>query len=59
VVEVGDERGDGPLEVDIVLPKGVVCVEEESLGEEPGSVLSSHRISIEGLCERLKAKGGW
>ena len=28
VVEVGDERSDGPLEVDVVLPEGVVCVEE-------------------------------
>ena len=31
VVEVGDESGDGPLEVDIVLPKGVVGVDEEGL----------------------------
>jgi hypothetical protein len=31
VVEVGDERGDGPLEVDVVLPEGVVGVEEQGL----------------------------
>ena len=29
VVEVGDERGDGSLEVDVVLPQRVVGVEEQ------------------------------
>lgn len=33
VVEVGDEGGDGALEVDVVLPEGVVGVEEEGLSE--------------------------
>ena len=31
VVEVGDEAGDGTLEVDVVLPKGVVGVDEQGL----------------------------
>jgi len=31
VVEVGDEGGDGSLEVDVVLPEGVVGVEEKGL----------------------------
>ena len=31
MVEVGDERGDGALEVDVVLPESVVGVEEEGL----------------------------
>ena len=31
VVEVGDEGGDGALEVDVVLPQGVVGVEEQGL----------------------------
>jgi hypothetical protein len=32
VVQVGDEAGDGLLEVDVVLPEGVVGVDEQSLG---------------------------
>ena len=28
VVEVGDEAGDGTLEVDVVLPKGIVGVDQ-------------------------------
>ena len=32
VVEVGDEGGDGALEVDVVFPEGVVGVEEQGLG---------------------------
>jgi hypothetical protein len=31
VIEVGDERRDRPLEVDVVLPQGVVGVDEERL----------------------------
>jgi hypothetical protein len=31
MVEVVDERGDGALEIDIVLPQGVVGVEEQGL----------------------------
>ena len=32
VIDVGDEGSDGALEVDVVFPKGVVGVEEKSLG---------------------------
>ena len=32
VVEVGDEAGDGALEVDIVFPEGVVGVNKQGLG---------------------------
>ena len=31
VVEVGDEGGDGPFEVDVVLPKGIVGVDQQGL----------------------------
>jgi hypothetical protein len=31
VIEVGDEAGDGALEVDVVLPEGVVGVDEQGL----------------------------
>ena len=31
VIEVGDEGGNGALEVDVVLPEGVVSVEEQRL----------------------------
>jgi hypothetical protein len=31
VIEVGDEAGDGALEVDVVFPKGVVGVDEQGL----------------------------
>ena len=51
VVEVGDERGDGPLEVDVVLPEGVVGVDEERLiGGMAGDFdLGAHWISIGGF----------
>jgi hypothetical protein len=31
VVQIRDEGGDGSLKVDVVLPEGVVCVDEEGL----------------------------
>src|SRR5664279_697652 len=31
MIEVGDERRDGALEVDVVLPERVVCVDEQGL----------------------------
>jgi hypothetical protein len=31
VVEVGDEAGDCPLEVDVVLPEGIVGIDQEGL----------------------------
>jgi hypothetical protein len=36
MVEVGDEAGDCPLEVDVVLPEGVVGVDEEGLAGRAG-----------------------
>ena len=33
VVKVGDEAGDGPLEVDVVLPESVVGVDEQGLAD--------------------------
>jgi hypothetical protein len=33
VVEIGDEAGDGALEVDVVFPESVVGVDEQSLGD--------------------------
>ncbi len=38
VVEVGDKGGDGAFEVDVVLPQGVIGVDEEGLGEAPAWV---------------------
>jgi hypothetical protein len=31
MIEIGDETGDRALEVDVVFPKGVVCINEEGL----------------------------
>ena len=31
MVEVGNERDDGALEVDVVFPEGIVCVDEQGL----------------------------
>lgn len=31
MIEIGDEGGDGPLKVDIVLPQRVVCIDQQSL----------------------------
>ena len=45
VVEVGDEGGDGLLEVDVVLPQGIVCVEEQGLVGKAGNGLG-HRLII-------------
>jgi hypothetical protein len=43
VVEVGDEGGDGALEVDVVLPEGVIGIDEEGLGGvAPGVMVVSH-----------------
>ena len=32
VIQIGNEGGDGALEVNVVFPEGVVCVEEQGLG---------------------------
>ncbi len=31
MIQIGDKRGDRPLKVDIVFPKGIVCVEQQRL----------------------------
>lgn len=31
VIEVGDERCDRPLEVDIVFPQGIVCIDQQRI----------------------------
>ena len=51
VVEVGDERGDGALEVDVVFPEGVVGVEEEGLGgfERQGGRGGGHCLIVVGV----------
>ncbi len=43
VIEQGDKRCDGPLEIDIVLPQGVVGVDEQGLGRSPGRVFHARR----------------
>jgi hypothetical protein len=47
VIEVGDEAGDGSLEVDIVLPEGVVGVDQQGL----------IGVAAEGLGRRLAGSG--
>jgi len=47
VIEVGDEAGDGSLEVDVVLPEGVVGVDQKGL----------IGIAAEGLGRRLAGSG--
>jgi hypothetical protein len=44
VVEVGDETGDGALEVDVVFPEGIVGVDEEGL-----STVGAERLRLDGL----------
>ncbi len=36
MIEEGEEVVDGPLEVDVVLPEGVVGVEDQVLGDHGG-----------------------
>jgi len=42
VIEIGDERGDGAFEVDVVLPEGVVGVDEKGLREGTGDGREGH-----------------
>ena len=51
MVEIGDERGDGALEVDVVLPQSVVCVNEQCLvgGLAHALVESGHIVIIGGV----------
>jgi hypothetical protein len=56
VVQVRDKGRNGSLEVDVVLPEGIVCVDEEGLGRcvADGLILGGH-----GLIIRLEiCKGG-
>jgi hypothetical protein len=48
VVEIGDEGGDGALEVDVVLPQRVVCIDEQRLvGRVPDRLAGGgHRMII-------------
>jgi hypothetical protein len=50
VIEVGDEGCDGTLEVDVVLPQGVICVDEQGLvrGAEIGWFEIAHMPIIGG-----------
>lgn len=58
VVEVGDERGDGALEVDVVLPESVIRVDEQGLAGGLAEGLSgvAHILIISG--GRLAARVG-
>ena len=58
VVEVGDERGDGTLEVDVVLPEGIIRVDEQGLAGGLAEGLSgiAHPLIISG--GRLAARVG-
>jgi hypothetical protein len=51
VIQIGDERGDGSFEVDIVLPERVVGVYQEGLSGSNASRFSRsrHTLSIGGM----------
>jgi hypothetical protein len=51
VIEVGDEAGDGSLEVDVVLPEGVVGVDEQGLVGRAAHcmVWRGHRLIIRSI----------
>ena len=44
VVEPAEEGGDGALEVDVVLPEGIVGVDQQGLGDEAGGGGSRHSV---------------
>ena len=66
VIKVGDEAGDGSLEVDVVLPERVVGVDEQGLvrgiaegliwSEGSGLIRSSHEVDYKGRV--LRRYGG-
>jgi hypothetical protein len=65
VVEVGDEAGDGALEVDVVFPEGVVGVDEQGLGHRGAEGLGAeglgaggHELIIGPAGGGLKTRGG-
>ena len=55
VVEVRDEAGDGPLEVDVVFPKSVVGIDQQGLvdrmteGMISGVIEGGHRLIIKAV----------
>ena len=49
VVEVGDETGDGTLEVDVVFPEGIVSVDEQGLSTAGAERLRLNRLGLDGL----------
>jgi hypothetical protein len=59
MIEVGDERGDGALEVDVVLPERVVRVNEEGLswGLTGDFEIGIHLVIIERLAWRTGLSG--
>lgn len=63
VVEIGDEGGDDALKVDVVLPEGVVGVDEEGLVDRAAGDfdLGFHSISIGGFVKWRQPGGmvGW
>ena len=46
MIEVGDEAGDGLLEVDVVLPEGVVGIDEQGLVDWAAHGWRGHRLII-------------
>jgi hypothetical protein len=61
VIEVGDEGGDGALEVDVVLPEGVIGVDEEGLavGAAGWRVWGAHGLIIGVAREDGLTMGSW
>ena len=70
VIEVGDEAGDGALEVDVVLPEGVVGVDQQGLVEAAtegllrgllrwGVIRGGHRLIIRRLWRASVTKVRW
>ena len=51
MIEVGDEAGNRTLEVDVVLPEGIVGVDEEGLvgGAASDLIGGVHRLIIRGI----------
>ena len=66
VIEVGDEAGNGALEVDVVFPEGVVGVDEQGLigraadglswGRSSGLIRDGHRLIIRWFREAFVTK---
>ena len=69
VIKVGDEAGDGALEVDVVFPEGVVGVDEQGLigraadglswGRSSGLIRDGHRLIIRWFRVGLVTKVRW